>query len=88
MHYVYVLKSNLDGNLYIGYSRDLSKRLELHNAGRVLSTKHRRPLKLVYYEACINRQDALHREKYLKTAYGKRYIKNRVKGYLGAWNEE
>jgi len=88
MQYVYVLKSERDGNLYIGYSSDLSKRLELHNAGRVLSTKHRRPLRLVYYEACINQQDALHREKYLKTAYGKRYIRSRLKEYLGVQDGE
>lgn len=46
------------------------------------STKNRRPLKLIYYEACHNQNDALKREKYLKTTYGKRYIKNRLKEYL------
>ena len=88
MCYVYVLKSERDGNLYVGYSSDLRKRLELHSAERVLSTKHRRPLELVYYEACINEQDALHREKYLKTTYGKRYIKNQLKEYLASQDEE
>lgn len=87
MYYVYVLKSECDGNLYVGYSSDLRKRLELHSAGRVPSTKLRRPLELVYYEACIIEQDALHREKYLKTAYGKRYIKNRLKWYLADRDE-
>ncbi|MBU2563896.1 MAG: GIY-YIG nuclease family protein, partial [Actinobacteria bacterium] len=48
----------------------------------VESTKYRKPLKLIYYEVCINQQDALHREKYLKTTYGKRYIRNRLKNYL------
>jgi len=88
MYYVYVLRSERDGNLYVGYSSDLQKRLELHATGRVLSTEHRRPLELVYYEGCINQQDALHREKYMKTAYGKRYIRNRLKEYLGSQNEE
>jgi Rrf2 family protein len=46
------------------------------------STKNRRPLILVYYEACLNQSDATRREKYLKTIYGKRYIKNRLKSYL------
>ena len=46
------------------------------------STQARRPFKLIYYEACLNQKDALRREKYLKTAYGKRYIKNRLRGYL------
>ena len=58
--------------------------MEAHNKGLVKSTKNRRPLELIYYEACATQQDALHREKYLKTAYGKRYIKNRLKEYLDA----
>ena len=80
MYHVYVLQSEKDGKFYVGYSENLKDRLELHNAGKVISTKNRRPLKLVYDEACINQKDALHREKYLKTSYGKRYIKNRLKG--------
>ncbi|GAF95165.1 unnamed protein product, partial [marine sediment metagenome] len=42
----------------------------------------RRPFQLVYYEACLGQQDALRREKYLKTAYGKRYLKNRLREEL------
>jgi putative endonuclease len=56
--------------------------LEEHNAGDVQSTKHRRPLLLVYWEACLNQQDATKREKYLKSAWGKRYLKNRLKNYF------
>jgi len=82
MYYVYVLHSEKDGNFYVGYTSDLQRRLRLHSEGRVESTKHRKPLKLIYYEACTDQKDALHREKYLKTAYGKRYIKNRIAGYL------
>jgi len=81
MYYVYVLRSEKDGNMYVGYTTDLRERLVLHNAGKVKSTRARRPFRLVYYEACLNQQDALRREKYLKTAYGKRYLKNRLRGY-------
>ena len=84
MHYVYVLRSKKDRKFYTGYTADLIKRMEDHNKGLVESTKNRRPLQLIYYEACAAQQDALHREKYLKTAYGKRYIKNRLKEYLDA----
>jgi len=84
MHYVYVLRSKKDRKFYTGYTADLMKRTEDHNKGLVESTKNRRPLELIYYEACATQQDALHREKYLKTAYGKRYIKNRLKEYLDA----
>ena len=71
-----------DKKFYVGYTNNLKKRFDQHNKGEVMSTKNRRPLKLVYYEACLNEKDALHREKYLKSTYGKRYIKNRIKNYL------
>ena len=82
MYYVYILMSEIDHNFYVGYSRDLKSRLLQHEKGLVPSTKKRRPLKLVYYEASLNQQDAIHREKYLKTSWGKRYIKSRIKSYL------
>lgn len=82
MYYVYVLRSEKDDNFYVGYTSDLRSRLRLHGEGKIDATKVRRPLKLVYYEACLSQEDALHREKYLKSSYGKRYIKNRLKGYL------
>jgi len=75
-YYVYVLKSENDGNNYVGYTNDLRARMNLHNAGKVLSTKNRLPIKLIYFEGCLNQQDATKREKYLKTAWGKRYIGN------------
>ena len=79
MYYTYILQSNKDKQFYTGYTNDLKKRLKLHNDGKVASTKKRLPVALVYYEACLNQQDATHREKYLKTAWGKRYIKSRLK---------
>ena len=83
MNYIiYVLQSNLDKEFYVGYTTNLKKRIEEHYSGKVRSTKYRRPLNVVYYEVCYNRLDALHREKYLKSSYGKRYIKNRLKFYL------
>jgi putative endonuclease len=82
MFYTYVLHSKKDGNFYTGFTKDLELRLEQHNKGQVESTKERRPLKLIYYEACLNRNDATHRETYLKTYYGKAYIRKRLKSYL------
>lgn len=82
MYYVYVLQSEKDSHFYVGYTADLKARIKLHNEGKVNSTKDRRPLNLIYYEACLNQEDAFHREKYLKTTYGKRYIKNRLKEYI------
>ncbi|MGB5155898.1 GIY-YIG nuclease family protein [Desulfobacterium sp. N47] len=82
MYYTYVLYSKKDGNFYTGFTQDLKLRFEQHTKGQVESTKDRRPLELVYYEACLNRSDATHREKYLKTYHGKAYIKRRLKSYL------
>jgi putative endonuclease len=82
MFYVYVLKSMKDRKFYTGFTADLRKRLDLHNKGQVPGTKYRLPLELIYYEACQNKYDALRREKYLKSAYGGRYLKNRLKDYL------
>lgn len=82
MFFTYVLKSEFDNFFYVGYTHDLNKRLQDHVNGNVNSTKNRRPVKLVYFEACLNQQDATHREKYLKTSWGKRYLKTRLKNYL------
>lgn len=80
--YVYVLQSEKDKKFYTGYTQNLELRFEHHQNGDVQSTRDRRPLKLVYYESCLNQQDATHREKYLKTYHGKMFIKNRLKSYL------
>ena len=81
-YYVYILQSEKDGKFYTGYTKDLKLRFEQHQKGLVESTKNRHPLKLIYFEACINQQDATQREKYLKSYHGKMFIHNRLKSYL------
>jgi len=81
-YYVYVLESELDGKYYTGYTKNIELRFEQHQKGLVESTEYRRPLKLIYFEACLNQNDATHREKYLKTHYGKMFLQNRLKSYL------
>jgi len=82
VYYTYILQSQKDKMFYTGYTENLKSRFESHCKGLVKSTKDRRPLEIVYYEACLNQQDATHREKYLKTTYGKAFIKKRLKTYL------
>jgi putative endonuclease len=82
MFYTYVLISETDSKLYIGFTDDLHKRVEEHQKGAVVSTAHRRPLKLIYYEACLNAEDAIKREKYFKTGFGRRFLKNRLESYM------
>ena len=82
MYYIYTLLSEKDGKFYTGYSSDLTKRLESHNNGLVNSTKAIRPLKLLYFEGCLNQQDATRREKYLKSGNGKIYVRSRLRNYF------
>ena len=82
MYYVYVLLSHKDNKFYTGFTYDLKTRIAEHNSGKVHSTAKRIPLKLVYYEACLHMNDAIHREKYLKTTFGKQYIRKRLKNSL------
>lgn len=81
-YYVYVLLSERDNLYYTGYTSNLQNRLTLHNLGKVTSTQNRTPLKLIYWEGCLNQQDATRREKYLKSGNGKNYLKNRLKNFL------
>jgi putative endonuclease len=78
MHYAYVLYSESDSEWYPGATSDLKARVREHAEGRVRSTAPPRPLVLTYYEACLNREDAFRRERYLKTGRGKRHLKQRL----------
>ena len=78
MFYTYVLKSKVDKKLYIGWTNNLKNRIKEHNNGKVNSTKQRKPLELIYYEACLRKEDAINREKSLKTGFGRAYLKNRI----------
>lgn len=81
-YYTYVLQSEKDGKWYTGFTTDLRKRFKQHNDGKNMSTKGRGPFKLIYYEACMNLEDAGQREIYLKSGTGKKYIKMRLKRFL------
>ena len=82
MFYIYIIESAKNGELYSGYTEDLQKRLKEHNQGLNISTKRHIPWKCIYYEACLNKEDAIRREKYMKTTQGTRLIKNRLKEYF------
>ena len=82
MFYTYVIQSKKDGKWYTGSTNNLRKRFREHNDNKVSSKKDRGPIELIYYEACMNEQDAQIREKYLKSGMGKRYLKNRLKHFL------
>ena len=78
MFYIYILKSKHDQKLYTGYTSDLKRRLKEHQTGNVESTKYRRPLKLIYYEAYQQKGLALKRENFLKTTKGKMQLRKQL----------
>lgn len=86
MYYVYILQSKKDKKLYVGRTKDLRKRIKMHNSGLVFSTRFRRPFELIYCEAYKNQKDAFEREKFLKTGWGRNYIKRVLKHYFSAQN--
>lgn len=82
MYFVYVLRSLADQGWYIGYTENIERRLNDHNMGKNTSTKPRRPLILIYYEAYLNKFDALGREKFLKSGSGRRFLEKQMRFYL------
>ncbi len=82
MFYVYVLLSLKSNQFYIGYTNNLKRRFAEHVLGNVVATKHRRPLKLIYYEAHVVKQDAVRRERYFKTTKGKISLRQMLRNAL------
>jgi len=80
--YVYILQSIKNKRLYIGYTKDLRKRLKEHNNGLNFLTKPYVPWQVIHYEAYLNEKDAKRREKYLKTNQGSRLLKRMLKEYF------
>ena len=83
MFYIYVLQSDKDKNLYIGFTTNLKKRLEFHNLGLNKSTACKRPLKLIYYESYLLEKDARAREKFLKSGRGHEVLYKQLKETIG-----
>jgi putative endonuclease len=81
---VYVLLSQKDNKMYIGFSTDLKQRLTAHFNGHVEATARRRPLELIYCEYHKSRTDALRREKYFKTTAGKKALKLMLRDTLAS----
>jgi len=79
MYYIYVLYSNIDDKFYVGYTEDLRQRMKEHDRKKSSSDKILKNLKLLYYEACLSKTDAQKREKQLKTGFGRKYLRSRLK---------
>jgi len=81
--YVYILFSQKDERLYIGYTENLKVRLGEHFNSRVTATRNRKPLILIHYEAFTNKKDAVAREKFLKSGFGRSQFKKALQNRLG-----
>ena len=82
MHSVYILRSKKDKTLYVGYSSNIKERLIEHQKGRVLSTRNKRPIEMIYCESYQNRKDAMQRELFFKSGWGRNYIKKILRNTL------
>ena len=83
MWYVYVIKSLKNERLYVGSTNDIKRRLKEHNDGvGGKYTKDNRPFKWVFYEAFLNKKDAMKDELFFKTGYGREVLKTKLKNYL------
>ena len=82
MFFVYLLQSRVTKKWYIGFTENVSQRLEQHNAGKNISTTVGRPWDVIYYETYLNKLDALGREKFLKSGSGHRFLKKQLTHFL------
>ena len=76
-YYTYVIYSKNFNRYYKGHCNDLVTRLNEHNLGKTKSTKPFIPWELIYYEEFESLSEAIHREKYFKTAAGRKYLKTK-----------
>jgi putative endonuclease len=77
IYYIYVLINKISKRLYVGFTSDLKNRLRQHKQAKL---SHRnKNFELIYFDAFINKKDAMQREKYLKTTNGKRMLKLMLK---------
>ena len=81
MYYLYILLLS-NGDLYKGITSNLKRRIKEHQLGKVKSTRNKRPLRLIYYEAYLLKSDAGRRENFLKTTEGRRLLKQQLKDIL------
>ncbi len=87
MFYVYILQSESRHRLYIGETGNLKRRVKEHNDGQNLSTKAYRPWTIIFYEAYTTSDDAVRREKYLKTTQGRQTIRRMLRSHLKQYDK-
>jgi putative endonuclease len=82
MYYVYLLRSAECGRCYVGWTRDLKRRLSEHHRGKNATTKRWAKVRLIFYEAFHSETDSRRRERYLKTSKGRSAIRQMLRATL------
>ena len=83
MWYVYILESLKNSRLYVGYTDDLKRRFKEHNEGRGGTyTRKNGKWRLIFYEAYLEKKDAVKAEKFFKTGYGREILKDKLENYF------
>lgn len=98
MYYVYTLQSLKNGRLYTGRTNNLKRRFKEHNEKRGGKyTSENAPFGLIFYEAHLNKKDAVKAELFFKSGYGREVLKDKLENYFkskpfrkfaGGWNGE
>ena len=83
MYYFYVLEFEQNKKLYKGFTNDLKVRLNEHRSGKSKFTSKNGKIKLIFYEAYLNKKDAMVAEKYFKTSHGREVLKSKLGNYFG-----
>lgn len=78
MFWVYALLSMVDESIYVGMTEDFPRRLGEHEAGKVRSTRDRRPLRVIYLERVPTRRKARQLEVYLKSGFGREFLRSKL----------
>ena len=78
MFYTYVIKSINFDFYYKGHCKNLEDRLNQHNGGYTKSIKKFIPFEVAYYEKFDSLELAIQREKYFKSAAGRRFLKEKL----------
>ena len=78
MWYIYIIYSEKLDRYYVGYTDNLSWRLERHNLGWGRFTKGGIPWELIYFEKYQTKQEALKREREIKSKKSRKYIENLI----------
>lgn len=83
MYYFYVLQFRNNKKLYKGLTNNLKRRIVDHHSGQSSFTSRNGDFDIIFYEAYLNKKDAIEAERYFKTGHGREVLKQKLKNYFG-----